>query len=97
MESITVRLVVGEDRRIVIELSSDAPTGPMEVTVRPLTDADFLSRSDARRRIQAKLRTAGILNTIHSAPADASPLSSDDRIRLGRMFHEPDAEKRGLY
>ena len=58
MDTITLTAVVGEDRRLVIDLPPDAPTGPIEVTIRAATPQPEkqLTREEAR----ARLRAAGV-------------------------------------
>ncbi len=86
MDTIILEVSVSEDRRIIIDLPATMPTGPAEVTVRSLGTSSTAAHELIRRSIQAKLRAAGILNTMHSAPHDAMPLSDEERDRLGRLF-----------
>lgn len=86
MVAIRLTAVVGEDRRLVIDLPEDTPTGPVELVIRlkpvePTGTPVNLAREAAR----VKLLAAGALVTHFDIPEDAVPLSLEERIRLGTM------------
>jgi hypothetical protein len=85
MESLTIRVVVGADRRLVIDLPASTPLGPAEVVVRPYPDGSGESERSARERARAKLLAAGFLTTDIHAPQGAIPLSSEEIAQLGRL------------
>lgn len=67
METITLSAVVGEDRRLVIDLPKDTPTGPVELIIRPATG------NAAREAARAKLLAAGALVTDWASPTTLNP------------------------
>ncbi|MGH2353093.1 MAG: hypothetical protein ACRDI2_15155 [Chloroflexota bacterium] len=103
-----IRLVatVGEDRRLEVQLPVDAPTGPVELTIRAAPDAagNLTSpESPARAAARAKMLAAGFLSDAHHPPPGASALPIEERVRLGTMppgtrpSEELIAEDRGAY
>jgi hypothetical protein len=86
MDTIVLEVNVGDDRKLVIDLPLSMPTGRAELTIRAIGEGNASSRELSRRGIQNRLRTAGILNTMHTAPHDAEPLTDEDRQRIGRLF-----------
>ncbi len=84
-EIIVLSAVIGEDRKLVIELPPDAPTGPVELTVRS-TRAEYKPPYNlAREAARAKLLAAGALSTAHEAPAGAVAMTVEERIRIGTL------------
>lgn len=79
METITISAVVGEDRRLVIDLPSDTPTGPVELVIRSV------ATNPARGAAPAKLLAAGALATNLGIPDLLEPLSPEEILRLGMM------------
>jgi hypothetical protein len=86
MDTVVMEVNVGEDRRLVIDLPLTMPTGRAEVIVRAVGEGNVTTRELSRRNVQSKLRAAGILNTMHTAPHDAAPLTEEDRKRIGNLF-----------
>ena len=82
MDTITLSVVVGEDRRLVIDLPPDTPTGPAELTIHPATPPRDES---ARDRVRAKLLEAGLLVTTIRAPEGTKPLSPEEILQLGTL------------
>ena len=84
MDSITIPIVIGEDRRLNIQLPAEVPVGPAELVVKPREDsASFMN--PAREAARAKLLAAGLLSTAHVAPKDAVRLSDEELQRLGTL------------
>jgi hypothetical protein len=88
-KSVTIVAVVDENRHLEIDLPADAPTGPVELTIRPVTLPDAEEHDLTREAARAKLHAAGILSTTSYAAPDAVPLSSSEREQLGRLFAGP--------
>jgi hypothetical protein len=87
MSVITVNATVGEDRRLAVELPPDAPVGPVEVQIRPLSGEDAPARHPlTREEARARLLAAGLLSTARYAPEDAQPLSPEESERLSHLF-----------
>jgi hypothetical protein len=92
MDAIAISVMVGEDRRLVIDLPAHMPVGPAELVIRPReieTTKSAETKSDvivnpAHEAARAKLLAAGILSTAHRAPDGAAPLSDEEMQRLGQ-------------
>ncbi len=85
-QPIRLSAVVGEDRRLVIDLPPDTPLGPVELEVRPAAPVPTqrnkpLTREEAR----AKLLAAGYLVTSIHAPEGTVPLTAEERMEIGRL------------
>jgi hypothetical protein len=85
---IHIKAIIGEDRRLVIDLPPDTPTGPVELVIHPApeqTEKKPLTREEAR----AKLLAAGLLVTSIHAPEGTVPLTPEELLRVGQL--PPDA------
>ncbi len=85
---IRIKAKIGEDRRLVIELPPETPTGNVEIVIQPdIESADqpdnapSLTREEAR----AKLLAAGALVTWIHAPDDAVLLTPEERMKIGKL------------
>jgi len=88
MDAITLDAVVGEDRRLVVELPANVPVGPVKLVIQPVEQAAGeppLTLETARARLAA----AGRLSTSHHPPAGTVPLSAEERERLSKLFAGP--------
>jgi hypothetical protein len=86
MIAIRLHAVVGDDRKLTIQLPEDIPPGQLELTVRSIDESDSsVVMNSAREAAKAKLLAAGALVTQFEVPADAVRLSIEERIRLGTM------------
>lgn len=83
MATITLSAVVGEDRRLVIDLPADTPVGQVELTIRPLNETP--PENPAREAARAKLLAAGFLVTSIHAPEGVVPLTPEERMRIGKL------------
>jgi hypothetical protein len=103
MDTLTIPVVVGTDRRLVIDLPSSTPVGPAEVVVRPRASGSDETGNPERDTVRAKLLAANFLTTDIHVPEEAVALSAEDIADLGRL--PPDArpsevlvdEDRGSY
>ncbi len=88
MDAIRIPVVVGEDRRLVIDLPADMPVGPAELVIRPLEQqgSGDAPKNPAREAARAKLLAAGALATDLGIPDDIAPLSEQELDRLGRLL-----------
>ncbi|MCC7451712.1 MAG: hypothetical protein IT324_30165 [Anaerolineae bacterium] len=82
MDAITLSVMVGEDRRIVIDLPPDTPVGPVDVVITP-RETPAVS-NPAREAARAKLLAAGRLVTNIRAPEGTVPLSPEELLRIGQ-------------
>ena len=86
MVSITLQVVIGEDRHLDLQLPAEVPLGPAELVVRPTTQpAAGLTTNPAREAARAKLLAAGKLVTHIHAPTGTVPLTPEERMRLGQL------------
>jgi hypothetical protein len=94
MDTITVSAVIGDDRRLQIDLPDDAPTGEVEVIVRRIEPPQPESESNsayeippnpAREAARAKLLAANFLVTGIRAPEGTVPLTAEERMRIGTL------------
>jgi hypothetical protein len=103
-EPIRLSAVVGEDRRLIIDLPPDTPIGPVELEVRPAAPAPTTSNKPlTREEARAKLLAAGYLVTSIHAPEGTVPLTPQEILEIGklppdaRISDEPVNEDRGEY
>ena len=88
---IIIETVLDENRKLIIDLPPDTPTGQVEIQliVRQIaSDAKEEENPEWRaeyERIKAKLAAAGALSTIWKAPEGAVELTEEERIRIGTM------------
>lgn len=88
MMPIRLSAVVGQDRRLFIELPPDTPLGPVELTIRPVPAAGDAARQEEhleREALRAKMRQAGFLSTVRFANHEARELRDDERARAGTL------------
>jgi hypothetical protein len=85
METIIVSATIGEDRRLVVDLPPDTPTGNVEVVIRPASTGYEIPYNPEREAARAKLLAAGFLVTSIRAPEGTVPLTVEERMRLGTM------------
>jgi hypothetical protein len=84
MQPITLSAVVGEDRRLIINLPPDTPVGPVELVVRPAAtpqQSTTLTREEARSQ---QLSAGFLVTTIH-APEGTVPLTPEEILEIGRL------------
>ncbi len=85
MKTVTIPVVVGADRRLVLDLPASLPVGPAEVAIQSRAgDNDGLPNSE-RERLRARLLAADFLSTERHAPDTARPVSDEELARLGRL------------
>src|SRR5258708_7094040 len=103
MYVITIHIVVGEDRRLEIQLPDSVPAGPAELTIKPHEQNEATISSTARDLARAKLLAAGRLATNFDVPENIQPLSRQEEERLAQLFAGGSAsldlinEDRGAY
>jgi hypothetical protein len=112
MDDITLSVVIGEDRRLVVDLPEDAPTGPVELVIRAVPvgrssvgveSIDKEALHAERERARQKLLAAGLLATDLGIPDNLESLSDEELEQLVRLpsgarpSEELIDEDRGLY
>ncbi len=89
MDTIVLSAVIGEDRRLVIDLPPDTPTGMVDLLIKPHVEAEpyveTIPPNPDRERIRAKLLAAGLLVTDIRAPEGTIPLSPEEILRIGTL------------
>ncbi len=85
MEAVRIPVVVGVDRRLVIDLPATTPIGPADVVIVPRSSDQSQKTETARAEVGAKLLAAGFLSTSLHAPAGATSLSDEELARVGRL------------
>ena len=86
MQPIRLTAVVGEDRRLVIDLPPDTPTGPVELEVRSAAPAPTVpDKPLTREEARAKLLAAGYLVTSIRAPEGTVPLTPEEILEIGKL------------
>jgi len=95
MVAIKLHAVIGEDRRLVIDLPPDTPTGSVEILIQPeaptAQPADSTSlppwTNPAREAARAKMLAADFLVTEFDdeLPEDFVPLSPEALLEIGRI------------
>ena len=68
MEAVTIPVVVGPDRRLVLDLPPSTPIGPANVVILPRMNGADERATPAHDAARAKLLTAGFLATDIRAP-----------------------------
>jgi hypothetical protein len=89
MVAIRLPAVITEDRKLIIQLPENVPTGQVEVVIHaaveiPAETGEIVN--PAREAARAKLAAAGVLSKIYDTlPANLNPLSLEERIRIGTL------------
>ena len=112
MIAVKLSAVVGEDRRLVIDLPEEIPAGPVELVVRaasaarPIVNIEPVDKETLRAEREAvrqKLLAAGVLATDLGIPDNLVSLSDEELEQLVRLppgarsSEELVDEDRGLY
>ena len=74
MEAVTLKAIVGEDRKLIVELPSDMPIGEIELTVRPIGQPAVSLRD--------MLMADGALVTDIEVPMDAELIPEEELLEL---------------
>lgn len=79
--------VIGEDRKLVIELPPDTPTGQidLELTLISAAKTEAPHTNPAREAARAKLLAAGALSTAHHTTTNAQPPTKEALRRAGTL------------
>jgi len=85
MEAVTIPVVVGADRRLVIDLPPSTPIGPADVLILPRANGSDEMRRLAREAARARLLAADFLTTDIHAPVGTVPLSDEELEHLGHL------------
>jgi hypothetical protein len=82
---IRIQTTIGEDRRLVIELPPDTPTGPAELVIHPAAPVLPEQKPMTREEARAKLLAAGKLATWIHAPEGTVALTPEELLRIGTL------------
>jgi hypothetical protein len=82
MVAVKLSAIVGEDRRLIVDLPDDVPPGRVELIVRPVeTSPGEYSRFDD---VRSALLAADFLVTAVPVPEDAADLTQEAVFALGQ-------------
>lgn len=88
MIAVRLNVVIGDDRKLTLQLPENVPPGEVEVVVRT-TEPTRLNEATpvnaAREAARLKLFESGALVTDFDVPAYGSRLSIDERMRIGTL------------
>ncbi|HEX2621802.1 MAG TPA: hypothetical protein VHL11_16710 [Phototrophicaceae bacterium] len=90
MVTLNLTVTVGEDRRLIVDLPPDIPTGELEITIRSIPSPET-GRELTRDEIRARFQAAGLLRTDFSLFDEELSEIEDDEISheelegLGKM------------
>jgi hypothetical protein len=82
MAAIHLKAVVGDDRKLVIQLPPEILPGSVDLVIHT---AEISGSDSARNGARAKLFAAGALVTHFATPENARRLSIEERLHLGTM------------
>lgn len=88
MTAIHLNAVIGDDRKLIVQLPDDMPTGEVEVVIRSshLTEVTGQALYNPVREVaRRKLMAENALVTSFDVPADARRLSVEERMRIGTL------------
>lgn len=85
MDAIKLSVVIGQDRRLVVQLPDDTPLGPAEIVIKP-SESAAESANPAREAAKAKLLAMGKLSIDASIPSDLEVPTNDELARIGHLL-----------
>lgn len=89
MNRVHISAVVGKDRRLVLDLPEDAPTGLVEVIIQQVSAESETLVNPQREAARRKLAAAGLLSSAHHLP-DGTAIPSDAEVMAAGQL-PPDA------
>ena len=88
MIAVRINAVIGDDRKLTIQLPDHVPPGEVEVVVRSnelTASTEKMPINAAREAARLKLAASGALVTDFDVPTDANRLSVEERMKLGTL------------
>ena len=92
MDTIKLSARISEDKKLIIDLPADLPSGPVEVMITPQSVArstytPFYPKvwAEKREQLRQKMLKAGILSIDYRAPSRTVPLSPDELLQIGTL------------
>jgi hypothetical protein len=82
MVAVKLNVVIGEDRRLVIDLPDDVPVGPAEITIQPEITVEMQDEQQPEA-LWNKLYAAGIV--LPRETVTGMQLTVEERQRIGRL------------
>ncbi|MBL8156051.1 MAG: hypothetical protein JNM70_17865 [Anaerolineae bacterium] len=89
MNRVHISAVVGKDRRLVLDLPEDTPTGPVEIIIQQVTTEPDVSVNPQREAARRRLQAAGLLSNAHHIPDGTAIPTDAEVIAAGQL--PPDA------
>jgi hypothetical protein len=99
MVAVRLTAILGQDRKLTIELPPEIPPGPVELVVRSQIEQATVELT--YEQVREQLRQAGILAEPDADVSNIVPLSDEEILELGRPLfptkpsHEQIIEDRG--
>ena len=88
MIAVRINAVIGDDRKLTIQLPDNVPPGEVEVVIRSnesTASTEKMPINAARGAARLKLSALGALVTDFDVPANANRLSVEERMRIGTL------------
>lgn len=94
MQEIKINAWIGEDKKLILDLPPETPTGAVAVHIVSQKSTEASSdvgqgeqqiATSRREQVRKKMLEAGILSTAHHAPPGWTPLTEEDRMHLGTL------------
>ena len=85
MVAVKLSAVVDENRRLVIDVPDEIPSGAVEIIIRTSRRAKDAQPKTTRETVYAFLLAANALVTDVGAPLDIYPLSPGELLEIGRL------------
>ena len=85
MVAVKLSAIVDENRRLVIDVPAEIPSGDVEIIIRPAEHVEDIQPKTAREIAYAVLLAANALVTDVDAPPDIRPLSPEELLEIGEL------------
>lgn len=85
MNRLYISAVIGKDRKLVLELPEDGPTGPVEVIIQQVSTESEIIANPQREAARRKLQAAGLLSNAHHLPAGTAIPTDAEVIAAGQL------------
>ena len=89
MVAIKLSTVIGKDRKLVVDLPENAPTGAVELIIQQAEATLSPATNPAREAARTKLQQAGLLSSAHHLPTGTRIPTDAEVLAAGQL--PPDA------
>lgn len=80
MVAVRISVIVGADRRIVIQVPDEIPNGPVDLVIQAAGEASTTGDHPARAAARSQLAAAGLLSSAHYPPPGLR-VPTDEEVR----------------